>query len=82
MGLRLVLLILAIWVVYSVIRRNLRRNRNATHAPPEKRPVVDMVRCQHCGTHLPAPESIQRDGKHYCSRAHLEADRRLRHDDK
>jgi len=30
-----------------------------------------MVRCNHCGTHLPAPEAQQRNGKFYCSREHL-----------
>jgi uncharacterized protein len=78
MGLRLILFLFAIWVIYSIVRHTLRRKRNAT-ALRTKRPEVDMVRCQHCGIHLPAPESLQQEGKHYCSREHLEADRRIQH---
>lgn len=30
----------------------------------------DMVLCVHCGVHLPKCESIQADGKFYCSEEH------------
>ncbi len=30
----------------------------------------DMVRCVHCGVHLPKGESILAGGKFYCSKAH------------
>lgn len=30
----------------------------------------DMVRCVHCGVHLPKRESILSNGKFYCSDAH------------
>jgi len=33
-------------------------------------PAEDMVRCEHCGVHLPRNESILADGKRYCSEAH------------
>ena len=34
----------------------------------------DMVRCAHCGVHLPKHESILAGGKFYCSEAHRRAD--------
>lgn len=33
----------------------------------------NMVRCEHCGVHLPKGESIMVDHKHYCSEAHRHA---------
>lgn len=33
----------------------------------------NMVRCAHCGVHLPKGESIMLDYKHYCSEAHRRA---------
>ena len=74
MGLRLILTLLAVWLLYVLIVRGIRtRRRNAQRTPPK--PVVDMVRCKHCGTHLPAPEALRNSGRYYCCRAHLDADR-------
>jgi uncharacterized protein len=73
MGIRLILFLFAVWVIYLFIRRALRnQRRDSSKTTP---PAVDMVRCDLCGTHLPAPEALSRNGKHYCSRAHLKADR-------
>jgi uncharacterized protein len=33
----------------------------------------DMVRCVHCGVHLPKHESIHAGGAYYCSEAHRRA---------
>ena len=33
----------------------------------------NMVRCAHCGVHLPKGESIMADHKHYCCKAHRHA---------
>lgn len=33
-----------------------------------------MVRCAHCGVHLPASEAISAGGRTYCDRAHRDAD--------
>jgi uncharacterized protein len=35
-----------------------------------------MVRCAHCGIHLPRSEAVVSRGRTYCSTAHLELDRR------
>lgn len=32
--------------------------------------VEDMVRCVHCGVHLPKHESILAGGEYFCSEAH------------
>ena len=33
----------------------------------------DMVRCAHCGVHLPKHEGILADGVYFCSEAHRRA---------
>jgi uncharacterized protein len=35
--------------------------------------VEDMVRCSHCGIHLPKSEGLLADGKYFCSKSHLRA---------
>lgn len=34
-----------------------------------------MVRCAHCGVHLPRSHALTQDDRWYCSQAHLEQDR-------
>jgi len=71
---RLLAIAVLIWVVFSLVRRYLRK---AT--PPLKkdtvRPIESMVRCEQCGLHVPAGEAVH-DGDHsYCSPAHRDAHR-------
>jgi uncharacterized protein len=48
-----------------------------TPPPPRKPPAVGapkaMVRCAHCGLHLPATDAISGRGGVYCSAAHRDA---------
>ncbi|WMD19964.1 PP0621 family protein [Achromobacter seleniivolatilans] len=37
--------------------------------PPPK-PLESMVRCAHCGIHLPRSEALLQDGKIWCSEDH------------
>ncbi len=41
------------------------RTRRGPDLPPET-----MVRCAHCGIHLPAAEAVRRKGYNYCTLAH------------
>lgn len=68
---RLLLIIAIVFVVYLLIR-SFRRQ-----AP--KRDVTateDMVRCAHCGVHLPRGESVEADGQFFCSTEHRDACRK------
>lgn len=68
---RLLFLIAIVAVVYLVIR-SYRKN-----APRREKPVVDdMVRCAHCGVHLPKGESVQADGRFFCCTEHRDAYRK------
>lgn len=63
---RLLFLAAIVIVVYLLIKSF--RGRMVKSAPPAG--VEDMVRCAHCGVHLPKSESFLADGKYYCSDAH------------
>jgi len=74
MGLRIILTIVILWLVYTVARRYLQQRHQHNVADRNKR-YQKTVRCEHCGTHLPAAEALSNAGKDYCCQAHLEADR-------
>ena len=72
MMLRLLLLSMAVWIAYLLVRDALRRRR-VHHTPPP--PQVTTVRCARCGVHLPAAQALQHvDGRHYCSPEHARDD--------
>lgn len=65
---RLLLIIAIVAVVYLLIR-SFRKQ-----APQQdKLTAEDMVRCAHCGVHLPKGESIQADGQFFCGAEHRDA---------
>jgi len=66
---RLLLVAVVIFVIYLLLR-----------SFKSKKPEVgarsvaeDMVQCAHCGVHLPKSESIEADGRHFCTAAHRDA---------
>jgi uncharacterized protein len=72
MGRLLVLIVLAVLAVWF-IRRALRRLQ------PGEKPLVkdgELVRCAHCGVHLPRSEARQADGILYCSEEHARLGKR------
>lgn len=68
---RLIVLALVFWLLYRMALRLL--SKNETKAPPRPKVGTDMVRCAHCGIHIPKSEALQRDGHDYCSEEHREA---------
>ena len=67
----IVLCIVFAWWVLSIYRKSLTRKEPPTAAAPE-----DMVRCAHCGVHLPKGESVQADGQFFCGTEHRDAYRK------
>lgn len=68
MLIKLILLALAAWVVYRLVKsygRRVKREDAPKHAAGE-----DMVRCAHCGVHLPRSESIVSHGECFCTNEH------------
>ena len=73
---RLIFIVAIAAVVYLLLKSY--RNRISGEQPqgrPEPPPAhaEDMVRCVHCGVHLPRSESIMSGGKFYCSEEHRRA---------
>jgi uncharacterized protein len=66
-----VLVVLAVWLVRRALRRP------ASHEmTPSKEKEGDLVRCAHCGMHLPRAEARQAEGALYCSEEHARLGRR------
>ncbi|MNC94769.1 hypothetical protein D3C83_117140 [compost metagenome] len=63
-------LILVVWLVRSYRRRVDRSDNPETATQGE-----NMVRCAHCGVHLPRSESLTTQGSYYCSAEHQRAHR-------
>ena len=66
---KLILLVLAVVIVWAALKSQ-RKPLMRGQAPPAAAPE-DMVRCTHCGVHLPRSESHVRDGIFFCSEEHL-----------
>ena len=73
-----VVIILAVMVVMRIVSaRNSAKRSAAAKAPtsaparqPGSGPVESMVRCAHCGVHLPRSEALLIAGKTWCSNEH------------
>jgi uncharacterized protein len=61
----IVLVVLAVWLV----RRALRGPAPAQTKPAKEQPG-ELIRCAHCGLHLPRAEARQAQGALFCSEDH------------
>ena len=66
---RLLLLVVIAAVIYLLIK-SFRKRTNGEDVSVK---AEDMVRCAHCGTHLPKGECVMANGNFYCSEAHRRA---------
>ena len=71
------LLLLAIVVVVYLLIRSFRKKALEKNMPPQHATSAeDMVRCAHCGVHLPKGESVQAAGLFFCGAQHRDAHRK------
>ena len=66
---KLIFLVLAVLIVWAVVK-SYANSRKRDQAPRTAAPE-DMVRCTHCGVHLPRSESHASGEKFFCSEDHL-----------
>ncbi len=66
---KLLLIILAFVGAWWILKKY--RNSLTREKPPPAAAAEDMVRCAHCGVHLPRSESHSGSGKFFCSEEHL-----------
>ncbi|MYN15060.1 hypothetical protein GSY71_18140 [Pusillimonas sp. TS35] len=67
-----VVLIIGIMLLVRIIAHNKARSAaNAAPRPaPKAGPSETMVRCEHCGIHLPRSEAVLIGGHTWCSQEH------------
>jgi uncharacterized protein len=68
---RLFLLIAIAALVYLLVR-----TFRKSDVPQDRSDAEDMVRCVHCGVHLPKSEGILAGGQFFCGVEHRDAYRR------
>ncbi|TVP88509.1 MAG: hypothetical protein EA347_05705 [Thioalkalivibrio sp.] len=74
---RLLLLIAAIVGVFLIVRTLLRSSgRKRPETPERLKQQGAVVRCAHCGVHVPQFEAHRSGNRMYCSREHALADKR------
>ncbi|AGA34157.1 hypothetical protein TVNIR_2514 [Thioalkalivibrio nitratireducens DSM 14787] len=80
---RILLLVAAIVGVFLIVRTLLRSSgKGAPAVPPERvKQQGPVVRCAHCGVHVPHLEAYRAGERVYCSREHALEDARSRDDD-
>ncbi len=66
---RLVLVVAIIALVFWLLR-SYRKNLEGGGKRQSAGEIESMVRCAHCGMHLPRGESISAEGEFYCSVEH------------
>ena len=70
MGIRYILLGLALWLLFTTIRRFIRQ-RKQQHKESQTAQSVTMVACSHCGVHLPKNEAVYKGKSYFCCSEHL-----------
>ena len=65
---KLIFFALAAWVVYLLVKSSGRRGKRED--APKNETGEDMVRCAHCGVHLPRSESVVSHGECFCTNEH------------
>jgi uncharacterized protein len=65
---KILFLVLVVALVYWILKAY--RKRVDRRGGPPRVTGEDMVRCGHCGVHLPRSESLATRGNFYCSAEH------------
>jgi uncharacterized protein len=69
---RLLLWVILIAVAVYFFKRMGKRPAQRQSAPPPEAVAAPMVRCAHCGVHLPRDRALSLQQEWYCTQAHLE----------
>lgn len=64
---KILLLIVAAWVVWLLIKRY---KAGPNIAPNASKPAEDMVKCAHCAVNLPRGEALYTQGDFFCTAEH------------
>ena len=64
---KILLLAIAVWLIFKVLKQYT-QSVNKTEEPQSA--SEDMVKCAHCGIHLPKSDSLLIKGEFFCCEAH------------
>jgi uncharacterized protein len=67
--LRFLVILAALFLVYLIVRKMLTKPASPKR-PNAVQDVRKVVRCEHCGLHVPENEAVIADGRRYCSQEH------------
>lgn len=67
---KILFLAIAVAVAWWLLRGRLRASADRDRQPGGTAPAEHMVRCAHCGVHLPRGESIASGERFFCSSQH------------
>jgi uncharacterized protein len=72
---KLLVLVIVVALVYWIVKRFARKSKRDSATRYGGSVGEDMVRCAHCGVHLPRSESVMQDSVFFCTPEH----RRVHH---
>lgn len=72
-----ILFILVLLVVGYLLLRSFQRKKDLYHLNKNKtsgrlNKNTQIVRCEHCGLHVPEPDAVKHGGKYFCSLEHAQ----------
>ncbi|MDH5407365.1 MAG: PP0621 family protein [Gammaproteobacteria bacterium] len=65
---RILLIALVAWLILRMIKTRL--DRHTEHKKTQTDQIGAMVKCHHCGLHIPKQEAIESANHYYCSQEH------------
>jgi len=67
---RILLLIVALFILIWLVRGLLITRKRAEPPPVSGKPAGELVHCAHCGVLVPRAEARSADGREFCSEEH------------
>lgn len=78
---RLIAIAVLFWLLYRLILTLLSKTQRPTVQQPPPPEGAPMVRCAHCGLHVPKNQAIEKNGEYYCCEEHRDATDRWKRDE-
>lgn len=72
MPIRVLVIALAIFLVFIIVRGQFKRYRKRMQAPKSEENIASIVKCDVCQVHVPKDKAVHRDGRFYCGEAHAQ----------
>ncbi|MDH5180366.1 MAG: PP0621 family protein [Gammaproteobacteria bacterium] len=65
---RILIIAFLVWLVLRLIKNKIdQQNRKRADSQDQ---IATMVRCRHCGLHIPKQDAVESANQYYCSQEH------------